>query len=100
MPTGYPPSLSESFLEDVPVPPLKPLQTIPVPPPIFPSATRPEDEVSSAWKASSGFTWNPLMSFSHPPHVSPTTGSDHQSPVASACPRLTRHFTTASRTTP
>src|SRR3984893_19097400 len=40
------------------------------------------------------------MSLSQPSQVSPTTGSDHQYPVASAPPCATRHWMTASRTTP
>src|SRR5580700_185238 len=40
------------------------------------------------------------MSFSQPSQVSATTGSDHQYSVGSGCPWLTRHSTTASRTTP
>src|SRR6202142_4352737 len=40
------------------------------------------------------------MSFSQPSQVSATTGSDHQYSVGSGCPWLTRHCTTASRTTP
>src|SRR5215467_10863872 len=40
------------------------------------------------------------MSLSQPSQVSATTGSDHQYPVESACPCLTRHSITASRTTP
>ena len=74
----YPPSLAGSLREAVPVPPLKPLQIIPVPPPTLPSATGPAAAVSSAWQASSGFTWKPLMSLSSPSQVSATTGSDHQ----------------------
>src|SRR6202451_2200867 len=40
------------------------------------------------------------MSFSHPSQVSATTGSDHQYPEGSGCPCATRHWITASRTTP
>src|SRR5438270_117821 len=40
------------------------------------------------------------MSFKYPPQVSATTGSDHQYPSASASPRFTFHWITASRTTP
>jgi len=64
--------------EDVPMPPLKPLQIMPVPPPTAPSGTGPDAAVSMAWKASSLVTWKPLMSLSQPSQVSATTGSDHQ----------------------
>src|SRR5580704_8320999 len=40
------------------------------------------------------------MSFSQPSHVSATTGKDQKNPVASALPCDTRHWITASRTTP
>src|ERR1700748_1147872 len=40
------------------------------------------------------------MSFSQPSQVSATTGSDHQAPVWSSPPCLTRQAMTASRTTP
>src|SRR5580704_4647267 len=73
---------------------------MPVPPPTLPSSTGPERAPSSACMTCSGFTWKPLMSFSHPSQVSATTGSDHQAPVASAGPCATRQAITASRTTP
>ncbi len=60
------------------MPPLKPKQIMPVPPPTLPSATGPgfaEDSASPAW---AGRTWKPLMSLSSPSHVSATTGFDHQ----------------------
>src|SRR5580692_4771297 len=40
------------------------------------------------------------MSFSHPSQVSATTGSDHQSSSGPGLPCATRHWMTASRTTP
>src|SRR3984893_2659347 len=40
------------------------------------------------------------MSLSQPSQVSATTGSDHQYPLASGWPWATRHWITASRTTP
>jgi len=48
------------------MPPLKPWQTMPVPPPTAPSFGRPLDALSSAATTCSGFTWNPLMSFNPP----------------------------------
>ena len=49
-PTVYPPSRSVSFRLAVPIPPLKPRQIIPVPPPTFPSATGPGFALSRARK--------------------------------------------------
>src|ERR1700732_2960815 len=40
------------------------------------------------------------MSFNQPSQVSATTGRDQSAPVAAAAPCATRHWTTASRTTP
>src|SRR5215467_13544598 len=40
------------------------------------------------------------MSLSQPSQVSATTANDHQYPVGSGLPCATRHWTTASRTTP
>src|SRR5580765_406178 len=82
------------------MPPLNSLQIIPVPPPTLPSSTGPACAESSAWNACSGFTWNPLISFSQPSQVSATTGRDHQSssePIFLCC-RI--HWITESRTTP
>src|SRR5579863_2034194 len=73
---------------------------MPVPPPTFPSGTGPEVALSSASKASSGFTWNPLTSFNSPSHVSATTGNDHQYSESAGCPCLILQAITASRTTP
>jgi hypothetical protein len=80
----------------VPIPPLNWWQTIPVPPPTFPSATAPPRAESMAAKACSRRTWKPLMSFSAPSQVSATTGSDQ----SNAWPPRTSHSITASRTTP
>jgi hypothetical protein len=78
------------------MPPLKPWQTIPVPPPTLPSATGPPRAPSRAAIACSAFTWKPLMSLSTPSQVSATTGSPHGcSPGRDAC-----HCRIASRTTP
>ena len=78
------------------MPPLKPLQFIPVPPPTLPSATRPPVAASRAWSAWTRVTCCPFMSLSVPSLVSATTGYQN-GPVAS---RLTIHSTAASRTTP
>ncbi len=78
------------------MPPLKPWQTIPVPPPTLPSATGPPRAASRAAIACSALTWKPLMSLSTPSQVSATTGSPHGcSPGRDAC-----HCRIASRTTP
>jgi hypothetical protein len=74
------------------MPPLKPWQIMPVPPPTFPSTTGPSEADASASKTCSALTWKPSMSFRRPSHVSPTTGS-----AQSASPRAPQ---SASRTTP
>ena len=56
------------------MPPLKPWQTIPVPPPTAPSSTAPPSAPASAEATCSGLTWKPLMSLRKPSQVSPTTG--------------------------
>src|SRR6266545_2168429 len=56
------------------MPPLKPWQIIPVPPPPDPCATSPSLAVSSAAKTCSARTCIPSMSLSRPSYVSPTTG--------------------------
>ncbi len=73
----------------VPMPPLKPWQTMPVPPPIAPSATLPARASTSASRRWSPVTCWPSTSFSRPSHVSPTTGSDQAAPAA-ALPPLDR----------
>ena len=60
------------------MPPLNPLQTIPVPLPTAPSSTAPPLALSRAAATCSGRTWKPLMSFKVPSHVSATTGSVHK----------------------
>src|SRR6185312_2377103 len=72
-PTVAPPALSTTR-EAVPIPPLKPWQIIPVPPPTFPSGTGPLAVEASADSTCSGRTCMPLMSFRSPSQVSPTTG--------------------------
>src|SRR6266516_1195434 len=75
------------------MPPLKPWQTMPVPPPTLPSSTSPACAPSSAAFACSALTCCPRMSLRKPSKVSPTTGSDHASSSAEAA-------AIASRTTP
>ena len=65
---------SSTTRDAVPIPPLKPWQTMPVPPPTEPSSTGPSCAASSAAETCSGRTWKPLMSLRKPSHVSPTTG--------------------------
>ncbi len=72
-PTTAPPAPSTDR-DDVPIPPLKPWQIIPVPPPTLPSATGPSEADASAASTCSGRTCIPLMSFRRPSQVSPTTG--------------------------
>ncbi len=64
--------------EAVPMPPLKPLQIIPVPPPTLPSMTRPARAPESASETFPSVTWKPLMSLSSPSQVSATTGVDQK----------------------
>src|SRR5688572_32289912 len=59
------------------MPPLKPWQIMPVPPPTEPSCGSAALALSSAANTCSGFTCMPLMSFSDPSYVSATTGSHH-----------------------
>ena len=96
-PTVAPPTASTTR-EDVPIPPLKPWQIIPVPLPTLPSATGPVPALSSAACTCSGRTWKPLMSFSWPSHVSPTTGRLQK--TVSSSRRATSAAISASRTTP
>ncbi len=85
---------SSTTRELVPIPPLKPWQTMPVPPPTAPSSTAPPLARSRAAATCSARTWKPLMSLRKPSHVSPTTGRLQScSPGAAAS-------TSASRTTP
>ena len=85
---------SSTTRDDVPIPPLKPWQTMPVPPPTEPSSTGPSRAAASAAATCSGRTWKPLMSLRKPSHVSPTTGRlQSHSPGGSAA-------ISASRTTP
>ncbi len=56
------------------MPPLKPKQTMPVPPPTLPSSTAPGFAASMAAMAVAGVTWKPPRSFSRPSQVSATTG--------------------------
>ncbi len=78
------------------MPPLKPWQIMPVPPPTLPSATGPPRAPSSAASACSGFTWKPLMSLSGRPRSRPRpAGPRAAARAASAC-----HCRIASRTTP
>jgi hypothetical protein len=58
-----PPSFAGSFLEAVPMPPLKPNATVPVPAPTEPSATAPVFAPLIAAKTSSRVMWRPRMSF-------------------------------------
>jgi hypothetical protein len=71
---------------------------MPVPLPTFPSATGPDAAASSAAYACSGRTCIPLMSFSGPSQVSPTTGR-LQKPSPSSR-RSTSDAMRASWTTP
>ncbi len=85
---------SSTTRDAVPIPPLKPWQIIPVPPPTDPSSTGPSCAASRASKTCSDRTWKPLMSLRNPSHVSPTTGRlQSLSPGRAAA-------TSASRTTP
>src|SRR5207249_6850363 len=77
----------------VPVPPLKPWQIIPVPPPTFPSATSPGAALASASFVCAAVTCCPFASLRNPSYVSPTTGSAHASSSALSA-------AIASRTTP
>jgi hypothetical protein len=58
-PTMYPPAGSGSFRLAVPMPPLKPRQIIPVPPPTLPSGTGPGAALSRARKTCALVTWKP-----------------------------------------
>ena len=84
---------SSTVREAVPMPPLKPWQIMPVPPPTLPSAAV-SVAASSAVLTCSGRTWKPLMSLRKPSHVSPTTGRLHASSPGGASAM------SASRTTP
>jgi hypothetical protein len=77
------------------MPPLKPWQIIPVPPPTAPSCTAPPVAASSAAKTWSARTCIPSMSLSSPSYVSPTTGRCQRPRFAWCC-----DVTSASRTTP
>ena len=79
------------------MPALNPNARMPVPPPTLPSTTAPPVAPLRAPKTSSFFTWKPLMSFSSPSHVSPTTGRLKFDVSGNF---LVPHSTTASRTTP
>ena len=79
----YPPAASGNLREAVPVPPLNPKHTMPVPPPTLPSAIGPLRAVFSAASACSGLTWKAFMSFSQPSAVSATTGMDQRCTSAS-----------------
>ena len=84
---------SSTVREDVPMPPLKPWQIMPVPPPTHPSAGV-TVAASNAARTCSGRTWKPLMSLRKPSQVSPTTGRLHASSPGGAS------AISASRTTP
>src|SRR2546426_1901140 len=73
-PTVYPPSLGVRRREDVPMPPLKPNATVPVPAPTEPSSTDPPLAFLMAANASSRVMCRPRMSFRYPSFVSPTSG--------------------------
>ena len=74
------------------MPPLNPWQTIPVPPPTFPSATGPSAARPSAATTCSARTCCPSTSLSSPSQVSPTTGMAHsgEAPARSAIAAPTR----------
>ena len=80
------------------MPPLKPWQIMPVPPPTPPSGTGPSLAEASASSTCSARTCWPLTSLSIPSQVSPTTGS----PQKSSCGPRARasNAISASRTTP
>ena len=80
----------------MPIPPLKPWQSIPVPPPTEPSATGPRLAPSSALNTCSCRTWNPSTSFRTPSYVSATTGRLNSNDL----PRFSAHAISASRTVP
>jgi hypothetical protein len=70
----WPPREAGTTREAVPMPPLKPKATVPVPAPTEPSATAPSAAPASAAKTSARPTWRPRMSFRKPSFVSATTG--------------------------
>ena len=70
-PTVQPPSTTR---DAVPMPPLKPWQIMPVPPPTSPSATGPPRARACASRTCSAVTCRPSMSLRTPSQVSPTTG--------------------------
>ena len=90
-PTVYSVAPNATCRDDVPVPPLNPWQTIPVPPPTFPSATGPAARPSAATTCSAR-TCCPSTSLSSPSQVSPTTGMAHsgEAPARSAIAAPTR----------
>ena len=71
--------------DEVPIPPLKAWQTMPVPPPTEPSSTGPSAARSSASRTCSALTWKPLMSLRKPSQVSPTTGRLQSCSPGSSC---------------
>ncbi len=82
---------------DVPMPPLKPCATMPVPPPTLPSATGAGRALFSAWNACALVTCWPRPSFRNASEVSPTTGWCHG---ISRFSTSANQLFTASRTTP
>src|SRR5438876_8300837 len=65
-PTVYPPSLGGRRREEVPMPPLKPNATVPVPAPTEPSSTGPPLAFLMAANTSSRVMCRPRISFRYP----------------------------------
>ena len=82
--------------DEVPIPPLKSWQIIPVPPPTLPSSTGPGAAESSADLASSATSGKEPASLSQPSQVSATTGRSNGSGYPASTPKAT----SASRTSP
>ena len=88
-----------SLREDVPTPPLKPWQIMPVPPPTLPSGTGPSVAFAIASATCSGRTCVPNPSLRCPSQVSPTTGRIPPSSSSRDAPRAA-HLTSPSYTAP
>ena len=88
-PTVYPSPSRVRTREADPMPPLKPRQRMPRPPPTAPSSKSSPDSSAfrSASRTSSSVTWKPLISFSPPSLHSVTTGFtvDVETPMSLFC---------------
>ena len=62
-PTVYPPSLGVRRREEVPMPPLKPNATVPVPAPTEPSSTRPPWLREASWSFATDYICGSRLSF-------------------------------------